>query len=236
MESRKKKGFLLFSISIILILSGCTSLWGKTEDLGVGLRWTDTPTPFLPLEYLPTTQASPSPLTPIPLVSSQVPTNEVEAGEKIWISDGVTPLIRSYIADSGFQITNDISDAIYHLDIQTAETNSSTIWVYALVAPYPTTIDNIQWLDFVDYWQGGVDGPFGEYPIWLDTATLKALSTILGPPSSGKTFIGASDSLINSAWEDQPSWGIIPFEDLEPRWKVISVDGDSPLSNKFDVK
>jgi poly-gamma-glutamate synthesis protein (capsule biosynthesis protein) len=72
-------------------------------------------------------------------------------------------------------------------------------------------------------------------PIWMDSATLMAISAILGPPASGNIFIGASDSLINSTWENQPSWAIIPFEDIEPRWKVISVDGNSPISKEFDL-
>ena len=220
---------------IILILSGCTSLWGSTEELGLGLMWTVTPTPFLPIDILPTVQVLPSTPSPFPLVSSPVPTNEVEVGERIWISDAVPPLIRSFITDTGLQITNDKSDAIYHLDIQEADINSTTIWVYAFVAPFPAIIDNVQWLDFVDYWQGGDKDLFRKYPIWVDSTTLKALSTMLGPPASGRISVGTSESLLNSVWENQPSLGIIPFEDLEPRWKVLNLDGDSPILNKFDL-
>lgn len=233
-----KSLILLFSIFILLILPGCTPLWGNTEDLRVGLRWTETPTPFLPLENLPTADVLPSPPTPTLIVSSQVPTkeeNEIEEGIKIWISAAASPLIRSYISDAGLKMTNDKENADYHLDIQVSDKNTSTTWVYALVAPFPTTIDNVQWLDFLDNWQGGDKDSFGDYPIWMEASTLEALSAVLGPPASGKTLIGVSDSLIDSAWEEQPSWGIIPFEYLEPRWKVINVDGDSPLSNKFDL-
>ena len=40
-------------------------------------------------------------------------------------------------------------------------------------------------------------------------------------------------SLADSAWASRPSWGIVPFEALEPRWKVLSVDGQSPVHNDF---
>ena len=33
----------------------------------------------------------------------------------------------------------------------------------------------------------------------------------------------------------RPSWALIPFEALEPRWKVLSVDGQSPVHNDFDL-
>ena len=37
------------------------------------------------------------------------------------------------------------------------------------------------------------------------------------------------------AWADQTLWAIIPFEQLEPRWKVLRVDGISPMDDDFDA-
>jgi hypothetical protein len=44
----------------------------------------------------------------------------------------------------------------------------------------------------------------------------------------------ATDQLLNSAWANQPAWGIVPFEQLEPRWKVLSVDNMSPIHIDFN--
>ncbi len=30
------------------------------------------------------------------------------------------------------------------------------------------------------------------------------------------------------------AWTLIPFEEVEPRWKVIAVDGQSPLNDNFN--
>ena len=30
------------------------------------------------------------------------------------------------------------------------------------------------------------------------------------------------------------SWAIIPFEELDPRWKVLTIDGQSPVRKDFD--
>ncbi len=46
--------------------------------------------------------------------------------------------------------------------------------------------------------------------------------------------MAAADQLVDSAWADRPAWAIVPFEALEPRWKVLSVDGQSPVHNDFD--
>jgi len=40
--------------------------------------------------------------------------------------------------------------------------------------------------------------------------------------------------LLDTAWTELPSWAIVPFEVLEPRWKVLAVDGQSPIRKNFD--
>jgi hypothetical protein len=35
-------------------------------------------------------------------------------------------------------------------------------------------------------------------------------------------------------WKNQPAWGIVPFESLDPKLKVLTVDGQSPIRNYFD--
>jgi hypothetical protein len=47
--------------------------------------------------------------------------------------------------------------------------------------------------------------------------------------------IEAAENLLDSAWATQPSWAIMPFEDLQPKWKVLSVDGQSPIWKNFDL-
>ena len=42
-----------------------------------------------------------------------------------------------------------------------------------------------------------------------------------------------ADEILGAAW-DSSSWAIVPFERLEPRWKVLEVDGQSPLRKSFD--
>jgi poly-gamma-glutamate synthesis protein (capsule biosynthesis protein) len=44
-----------------------------------------------------------------------------------------------------------------------------------------------------------------------------------------------AEDLLIYAWDHQPSWAIVPFEALEPRWKVLEIDGLSPLQHGFDL-
>src|SRR5690606_9804804 len=43
------------------------------------------------------------------------------------------------------------------------------------------------------------------------------------------------DKLLESAWISQNTWAIIPFEELQPRWKVLLIDGQSPIHKDFTV-
>jgi len=54
-----------------------------------------------------------------------------------------------------------------------------------------------------------------------------------GQPAKSATQIFSRDDLLDQAWQQRPSWAIIPFENLEPRWKVLAIDGESPIQKSF---
>jgi poly-gamma-glutamate synthesis protein (capsule biosynthesis protein) len=68
----------------------------------------------------------------------------------------------------------------------------------------------------------------------MDESTLVAFTAIWGIPASGSILVEAVDQLLDSAWTARPAWGIVPFEALDLRWKVLVVDGQSPIHNDFD--
>ena len=45
----------------------------------------------------------------------------------------------------------------------------------------------------------------------------------------------SADKLLDEAWSNMPSWAIVPFESLQPKWKVLTVDGQSPIRKNFDL-
>jgi hypothetical protein len=225
-----KKSVLIFIFLLsLLVFSSCSSLWGNSYEVD-GLVITETPTPFLPESYLPTqTEFS---FTSIPDI-----TPLVEQREKfgIWISDTVPILLRQSVVSSDMQFTDDPSVAILHLDIRTEGYSGQTTWIYALVAPFPTIVDDITWDELQRAWKGiNEESSFAGIPLWMDENTLGAFSAIWGEPATGSVRTASREILIDSAWSQQPSWGIVPFEEIEPRWKVLSIDGNSPISNEFN--
>ncbi len=69
----------------------------------------------------------------------------------------------------------------------------------------------------------------------MTDSTLAAFTALWGAPASGSVKVAPSDQLIDDAWRNLPSWGIVPFESLDPKWKVLTVDGQSPIHKDFDA-
>jgi poly-gamma-glutamate synthesis protein (capsule biosynthesis protein) len=56
----------------------------------------------------------------------------------------------------------------------------------------------------------------------------------LGEPGANVRSIDNPETMVNSAWEARPALAILPFETLEPRWKVLELDGQSPVRRDFE--
>ncbi len=68
----------------------------------------------------------------------------------------------------------------------------------------------------------------------MDEVTLRVLSAYWGQPAEGVVKVRSPEKLLKAPWNQQPSWAIVPFENLNPQWKVLTVDGISPIHKDFD--
>jgi hypothetical protein len=111
-------------------------------------------------------------------------------------------------------------------------------WVYVLAAPFYTLDDEVAWADVVAAWSGqpvSSELSFAGRPLLMDAEAQAALTVLLGPPAQGAVAVVPSDQLADAAWANQPSWAVVPFHRLEPRWKVLRVDGRSVLERELDT-
>jgi poly-gamma-glutamate synthesis protein (capsule biosynthesis protein) len=109
-------------------------------------------------------------------------------------------------------------------------------WVYALVAPFPTVTDGVTSEEIHRAWTQGIrPAAFSGYPILMDEPTLAEFSALWGEPARGAVKIVPSDRLLETAWSEPGSWAFIPFETLTPRWKVLTLDGQSPVRKDLDL-
>ncbi len=131
-------------------------------------------------------------------------------------------------------ITEDKQAATWQLDV--GSDTPFAEWVYVLVAPFPTIADGITGQDLGAAWEGKSSGDFSGMPLMMDEATLGVLSASWGPPAEGavKIVAGIADPSYKVNFQ-QPSWAIVPFEQLKPQWKILQIDGVSPIQKGFDL-
>ncbi len=106
--------------------------------------------------------------------------------------------------------------------------------MYALVAPFPTVTDDVAYSDLLSAWKGVPAGPLAGHDLLMTESTLAAFTALWGGPALGVVRVLPSDQILESAWTES-AWAIIPFEEIQPKWKVLSVDGQSPIHKDFDA-
>ena len=114
--------------------------------------------------------------------------------------------------------------------------HDSVTLVFALVAPFPTITDGVSFEELKRAWLEGIaPEPFYGHPLLMTESTRTGFSDLWGEPASSAVLTVPEDQLLETAWSSMPSWGIVPFDALEPKWKVLTVDGQSPIRKSFDL-
>jgi poly-gamma-glutamate synthesis protein (capsule biosynthesis protein) len=103
-------------------------------------------------------------------------------------------------------------------------------WVYALVAPFPTVVEEVSSTWLQNLWQGQPEDAIST--LIISEIDLPALSSILGEPGDSIQTL-PKEQLLETAWTTQNTWAVIPFEEIQPRWKVITINGQSPIHKDF---
>ena len=193
---------------------------------------TPTFTPFQPAldsEVAPTQEPLP---TEVISTTQEVPPPQ-PAGASFWVDPHLPAALREAAAlPPGFTAASQSEGATLRLEPGAHAPVSQ--WVFALVAPFATIEQGVSFEELRTTWAGQPTGPLTGRPLLVDESTLGMLSSLWGEPAPGVVDVLPAEELLTEAWRGTHKWGIIPFEALEPRWKVLEVDGQSPLRKDFD--
>ena len=152
----------------------------------------------------------------------------------LWISPGVPDALRQVAAGWGIPLAAESAAATLRLDASSTAGDAGSQWVYALIAPFPTILDGVTLAQLRLVWTGESSDAFAAWHLWMSDSTLRAFTTVWGAPAAD-IHVAPPDRLLDSAWAGMPGWALVPFEALEPRWKVLTVDGQSPIRKDFDL-
>jgi len=180
--------------------------------------------------FIPPTQAASAPETPTPLPP---PT---ETPVFAWISPSVPENLRAAVNLDGATMTEMREAASIRLDALPAEESvpaeAQSTWVYALVAAFPTVRDGVAWDEVRAAWAAG-EGP----ALVMTESTRSALEGLFdGPPAEGAVRVVASPDVEYALWAQREAWGIVPFDEITPKLKVLDVDGQSPIRKNFEME
>ncbi len=172
--------------------------------------------------------------TPVqsPQLTEAAPTKQPEP-VSIWLPPYLPEqLTINFIPPKGTIQAANAQSALIKIDVGADALISE--WIFALVAPFPTITDEVTFNSLRAFWQGNESDDFSAGKILVDGETKALFEKLWGSSSVAHVAVTASEELLSSAWDQKDTWAIIPFESLEPRWKVIRIDGQSPVKKNFN--
>jgi poly-gamma-glutamate synthesis protein (capsule biosynthesis protein) len=167
-------------------------------------------------------------LTPLPTATAVPPlTISAEEGVPSELIAAAQQITRNM--PQQFQWADNAAEADIILTLRSGEYLAS--WVYVVAAPFATVEDDVTLAEVIGVWQGRDPSnrslfASAETAGW-DTATISS-------PIPSATFLYDITEMRERAWAERPSLLILPFHQLTPDLKLLSLDGQSPLTPQFD--
>lgn len=206
---RDLTGLRWLAIAVLALLQiGCTAI-----DLPPA-------SPTVPPMPTPTPMPAPTP-TPSRWPIGLHPALPIEVREE---------LRRRLRADPRWQLVED-AGAIRIAPVPAGAPLRLGVWIYALTAPFPTVTDEISLYALRARWQGQDTLPG---PLLATTETIRLFSILWGPPDPEVVRPVPEAELVDRLWAERVGWALVPFHHLEPRLKVIAVEGLSPMERGLD--
>jgi len=232
---------LLLLLIVFLMLFGCSSSDPEgpepetPESPAVNIE--AAPTVFMPVESTPT------PSFVSVYIDPALPDELREKANKLRNIGG-----REVIQSD----TPEDAEVVIGLDPE----RSLTTWVYTVTAPFPELNDSVTTAGLKRWWQsecieaaeasGGTVSYEAEAaasptagPVCTDnglvvsTDIYNLLTAFWGAPGSSVVLCDEECSLLESAWQGENHFSVLPFEALEPRWKVLALESVTPLDYDF---
>ncbi len=120
-----------------------------------------------------------------------------------------------------------VGDADADVMVQLGDERPFASWLFVAAAPFATVADDVSLAQIQASWWGN-----GQ-PLVVDSATAAWLVDKWGPAHANVFFV-SPEKRMETVWQKRPSWTILPFEDLQPEFKVMRLDGQTPLAPDFD--
>lgn len=173
--------------------------------------------------------------TPVPTVT---PT-QTQPGA-LYLEDELPALWRDALSQQGgLQLADSLADATMQLSVTPASAEQVAYAdfnrIYAAVVPFPTVADTVTLDEIQGLWAGTAGETFTKLLISEETGRLLHAQWGSAPSTITVTTVNPTE-ILDTAWNASGTVAIIPFEELVPRWKVLKINGVSPLDKPMQVE
>ncbi len=210
MRIKRHQSYLLIVICLGLLLSACQIL--------------------SPIQAANTNTIAPAPTTSNPTVTSMPsPTPTATAAPlRLFLSNSLpAELLATIPAPLGMVLTDNAeeSDIVVEIGKKDQDYDFVSYQVFVLVAPFFTIADDIALKDLRNFLSGGDDLEIAPFKAVTSVESL-IIRSLIDPKNPHRINFSRKQS--------EEDWLIVPFEQLQPGYKVISINGISPLDEDFD--
>ncbi len=240
MQYRLRHKIIFIMLLIVLAVSGCVLPAQRTaRPVPLATRYAEwqrtlTPDQAVEIQPIPDQNQDTAISSPVPEVDP-IP----EADALVHLHPGLPGTLVAALNLPSDRLTENEQDADIRIVIGEPEPGQSAnllaTWVYVLAAPFYTTSDSMGVDALMSLWRGE-RGTVAFDEILLTEEVYVAFEELHGPPDKSSVKVFPKDELFQLALSDKPFVTILPFEDLHPQWKVLRVDGQSPIDNVFSVE
>lgn len=222
---------LLRRLSLVVLLAGLFA------GLSAACGRAEAPAPVPPAPYFPSPTFTPAP-TPTPEVVLGPITVALAADLS---EDYATPLMARLLqidtlmaadGEVGVEVLDRPDHATTRIRWQTlaAANHRLAQRYFAVVVPFATVTDDIALEALQMRWQG-----LDPRPVYLTGDTARSLRPVLGAVGEGAQVQRIDRALLLPTLQANPeAVGILPFDQLDPSYKVLTIDHRNVLSNHFD--
>jgi hypothetical protein len=251
MKSSAQRGLFIL---VTLILVACSqdspqpTLMPTASQQSTSIPSNPNATPIAPQQSNPTSAtpdvtptfaaAETSEPVPVKTITVASPTAATTPGTSVSITGPVPAEIAKLIKDVVAQhpgrlglVNNQMGDLGHLITVGVGGSPPIAEWTYVAAAPFATVSDTSTLNDVLAGWQMG-NHHLGR--LIVDEETAAIYSELWGSPA-GSTAIVPVAELTSQLWNNRPSWTILPLHRLTPDLKLISLDGQSPLDDDYNV-
>jgi poly-gamma-glutamate synthesis protein (capsule biosynthesis protein) len=240
---------LLSAVILLGVVSACQPAPSGSSGANTPAQGAVTPTVKQP----GVTFVAPT-ATAIPPTPTTIPSPTPSPVKSVWVDPVLPTILHDAVVaevkelagqEPNIALSDDpASDIIIDAKTPGKDEQSSVLIsrTYAIAAPFPTVADSITQQSLLAFWQGQGDAldtltNDGSQPtLFLDPETRAALTQILGEPSADTPIqLVEKRDLVATTWAARPgSFAILPFDELETRWKLIWLDGMNLFEKSMD--